>query len=175
VTVTALWLRDAYVIPRYLSFLLVPAFVVVSTGAASILGRLNTRPALLRTVVCVVVLGVLAFRFAVVAPDVVALPREANRDAAEIIRDGSPSTPVLAYMRNPQNLRFYLARPVEELGPRTVSTHVCARLVAVYYVFQDFALNEKAVPCLDRPGVVLHRFRQYARGTMYVWWVPPQA
>ena len=175
VTVTALWLRDAYVIPRYLSFLLVPAFVVVSTGAASILGRLRTRPAMLRTVVCVVVLGVLAFRFAVVAPDVVALPREANRDAAGVIREGLPSTPVLAYMRNPQNLTFYLGRPVEELGPGAAATRVCAQLVPVYYVFQDFALEDEAVPCLDRPGVVLHRFPQYARGTMYVWWVPPQA
>ena len=97
------------------------------------------------------------------------------RSMARWCRESPPSTPVLAYMRNPQNLSFYLGRSVEELGPGTVARRVCGRLVPVYYVFQDFALEEETVPCLDRPGVVLHRFRQYARGTMYVWWVPPQA
>jgi hypothetical protein len=121
------------------------------------------------------VVVVLGFRFAVVAPDVVAYPREANRDAANVTRDSPASTPVLAYMRNPRNLTFYLGRPVEELRPGEVATRVCDQRVPVYYVFQDFALEREAVPCLDRPGVVQHRFRQYARGTMYVWWVPPQA
>ena len=174
-TVVLLWAEAAYVIPRYLSFLLVPLFMVVATGSAAILARVAARPLLLRTAVCLVVIGVLAVRFATLAPDVVGLPREANRDAADVTRESLASTPVLAYMRNPQNLSFYLGRPVEELGPGSAATRVCDTLVPVYYVFQDFALESQTVPCLDRPGVVLHRFRQYARGTMYVWWVPGQA
>ena len=70
-------MAQAYIVPRYLSFLLVPLFILVATGAASILGRITKREAPLRTVVCVAVLVALAVRFAVVAPDVVGLPREA--------------------------------------------------------------------------------------------------
>ena len=49
------------------------------------------------------------------------LPREAHRDAAEVIARGSPTTPVLAYMRNPGNLVFYLKRPVEDLEAEDVA------------------------------------------------------
>ena len=47
-----------------------------------------------------------------------------------------------------RTLRFYLGRPVEELGPGTVATTVCGQSRPVYYVFQDFALEEETVPCL---------------------------
>ena len=118
VTVVTLWIAQAYVIPRYLSYLLVPLFILLATGAASILSRITERRAVLRTVVCLVVLVVLAVRFAIVAPDVVALPREAHRDAAEVIQRRGTSTPVVAYMRNPGNLAFYLDRPVLAPEPR---------------------------------------------------------
>src|SRR5262245_42335664 len=54
VTVTVLWLEHAYVIPRYLSFLLAPWFILLATGAAEILRRVPARPALARTVICLV-------------------------------------------------------------------------------------------------------------------------
>ena len=76
-------------------------------------------------------------------------------------------------MRNPRDLSFYLERPVEELRSEEVAQRVCGRSGGVYYVFQDFALRHETVPCLSRPGVISHRFQQYARGTMFVWWVPP--
>lgn len=173
-TVIALWASSAYVIPRYLSFLLVPLFVLVATGAASIFERLRVQPALLRTVACLVVIVVLVGRFAAVAPDVVALPREAHRNAADAIASRTgPSTPVLAYMRNPWNLAFYLDRPVVDLDSADVSRAVCNARSAVVYVMQPFALDEVEVPCLDRPGVRHVRFKQYARGgEMNVWFVP---
>jgi hypothetical protein len=174
VTVVVLWIGQAYVIPRYLSYLLVPSFVLVATGAASILGRMTRRPALLRTVVCLVVILLLAVRFAQIAPDVVALPREANRDAAEVIEAHGTSTTVLTYMRNPQNLAFYLGRSVEDLRDADIARVVCGQSTAVFYVMQPFALDDVAVPCLGRPGVEHYRFRQYARGDeMNVWFVPP--
>ncbi len=174
VTVVTLWIAQAYVIPRYLSYLLVPLFILLATGAASILSRITERRAVLRTVVCLVVLVVLAVRFAIVAPDVVALPREAHRDAAEVIQRRGTSTPVVAYMRNPGNLAFYLDRPVLAPDRANVAARVCEREDAVFYVFQPFALEDVVVPCLDRPGVEHQRFRQYARGgEMNVWFVPP--
>lgn len=174
VTVLFLWIGDAYVIPRYLSFLLVPLFVAVASGAASILGRVNTRPALLRTVVCLVVIGVLAVRFATLAPDVVALPREAHRDVAEVIENGPAEAPVFAFMRNPTNLAFYLGRPVGDLPASSVARTVCGQARDVYYVFQPLDRKVLPVPCLTRPGVRHEAFRQYTRGgEMDVWLVPP--
>ncbi len=45
-----LWIAQAYVIPRYLSYLLVPLFVLLATGAASTLGRVARRDALVPSV-----------------------------------------------------------------------------------------------------------------------------
>jgi hypothetical protein len=174
-SILVLWVTDAYVIPRYLSFLLVPWFVVMATGAATLLSGLGQRRAPVRTVLCLIVLAVLATRFAVLAPDVVALPREANRDAARVIDEGGKSTPVIAYMRNPGNLVFYLERPVDEPEPEALVASVCDRDVSVYYVVQPFSLDAVEVPCLERSGVEHHGFRQYARGDeMNVWFVPPE-
>jgi hypothetical protein len=175
VTVLVLWATHAYVIPRYVSFLLVPLFMLVATGGASILARITSRGAPIRTVVCLAVIVVLAVRFAAIAPDVVELPREAHRDAARVIESQAPSTtPVLAYMRNPTNLAFYLDRPVEALDAVDVRARVCRQESAVVYAMQPFALEDVSVPCLSRPGVQHYRFRQYARGDeMNVWFVPP--
>jgi hypothetical protein len=174
-TVVALWLGRAYVIPRYLSFLLVPLLILLASGMASIFARIPTRPAIFRTVVCLVVIGVLAIRFATVAPDVIRLPREANEDAAAIIlSSGPPTIPVLAYMRNPRNLAYYLGRPVRSLDASDVVGRVCRGREAVAYVMQPFGIQPVEVPCLTRTGVQHYRFRQYARGDeMNVWFVPP--
>jgi hypothetical protein len=175
-TVIVLWIAQAYVIPRYLSYLLVPLFVLVATGAASILGRVAKREAVLRTVVCLAVVIVLAIRFAVLAPDVVALPREANRDAAEVVDARATPTPVLAYARNPQNVAFYLGRPVHDLRGTDVAVVVCSQARTVFYVVQPFTLEDVDLPCLDRAGVEHHHFRQYARGgETDVWLVPPRS
>lgn len=176
-TILALWIVQAYVIPRYLSYLLVPLFVLLATGSSSILGRIRTRRTAFRTIACLVVLGTLAVRFATTAPDVVRFPREAHRDAAEVIlRAGTAASPVLAYMRRPANLEFYLGRPVVDLEPDEVADSVCGSERDVFYVMQPFALDNVAVPCLDRIGVRHYRFRQYARGgEMNVWFVPRRA
>jgi hypothetical protein len=127
-----------------------------------------------RTIACVAVIAVLALRFVVVAPDVVGLPREAHKDAAQVIQQtGAATAPVLAYMRHPSNLAFYLGRPVVDLERDDVAARVCGGDGDLFYVMQPFALDEVDVPCLDRGGVQHYRFRQYARGgEMNVWFVP---
>jgi hypothetical protein len=173
-TIVVLWFAQAYVIPRYLSFLLVPLFVLLATGMAEIFARLRQRPAVIRTVASLVVIGVLAIHFATIAPDVMRLPREANADAAAVILSGSPKIPVLAYMRNPRNLEYYLGRPVRSLDPSEVAGRVCRSRTTVFYVMQPFGIKAVNVPCLTRNGVQHHRFEQYARGDeMNVWLVPP--
>jgi hypothetical protein len=173
-TVVVLWVQQAYVVPRYLSFLLVPLFVLVATGAAAILERVGTRPALLRTTACVVVIGLLAVRFVVIAPDVVALPREAHRDAAEVVHAGPPGVPVYAYIRHASNLEFYLGSPVQVVDSRDIEERVCGASRPVFLVEQPFDHDPIHLSCFDRTGVEPTAFRQYARGdVMNVWLVPP--
>jgi hypothetical protein len=175
-TIVVLWLSQAYVIPRYLSYLLVPLFVLVATGMASLLARVRSRPAILRTVAGLVVLTVLAIRFVAIAPDVMRLPREANRDAARVVLAREPQVAVLIYMRNPQNLEYYLERPAVELTPDEVVTRVCSGTEIVAYVTQPFGIPSVEVPCLSRAGTEHHRLEQYARGDeIDVWFVPPQS
>ena len=174
-TVVALWIGEAYVIPRYLSYLLAPLFIILATGGAASLRELGKRRAVVGPVVCLVAIGLLTARFVMVAPDVVGLPREANRDAAAVIEEGPPGVPVLAYMRNAaMNLGFYLDRPVVELEEQKVEARVCRQRRPVFYVEQLDALEPVEVPCLSRSGArdtVLH---QYARGKkISVWLVPP--
>jgi hypothetical protein len=173
-TVVVLCVARASVVPRYLSYLLVPLLVLVATGMAAILERSNTRPALLRTVASLVVIGLLAVRFVITAPDVVRLPREAYKDVAAIIDREGPLT-VFAYVRNREGLEYYLDRPVQQLQQAdAVAASVCERHETVAYVMQPYALRPAAVPCLGRIGVRHYRFAQYARGDeMNLWLVPP--
>ena len=173
-TVVVLWLADAYVIPRYLSYLLVPLFVLIATGMASLLGGRVSRWAVVPVVAGVAVLALLAVRFVTLAPDVLRLPREANRDAAEVVLSREPPMPVLAYMRNPRNLEHYLERPVVELRFEDVARRACTSRELVAYVTQPFGIPAVDVPCLSRRGVAHRRFEQYARGDeMNVWLIPP--
>jgi hypothetical protein len=173
-TILVLWLGRAYIVPRYLSYLLVPLLVVLATGIAAIFERFPSRPAIVRTVASIVVLGLLAARFVVLAPDVARQPREAYKDTAAVIEREDPVT-VFAYVRNPEGLEHYLGRPVRRLQQAAeVAATVCGSPESVAYVMQPFALAAVKVPCLSRPGVRRFRFEQYARGDeMSVWLVPP--
>jgi len=174
-TVVVLWLAEAYVIPRYLSYLLVPLFVAAATGLTAITSRGLSGATVVPAVVVVVLAAALGLRFVVLAPDVMRFPREANRDAARAVLGADPPPArVLAYMRNPRNLEHYLGREVESLDVNDVVERVCGGPVTLAYVTQPFTLATVDVPCLARDGVVHHRFEQYARGgEMNVWIVPP--
>ena len=171
-TTVVLWLGRAYVIPRYVSFLVVPIFVLLASGGASVLGRVTSRPAILRTIVCALAIGILAVRFVTIAPDVVRLPREAGRDAADFIDAEAPATtPVFAYMHLPESLSFYLDRPLHAVRAST-AYRVCEH-GPVVYVVEPFTFEAPDLPCLKRRGARLQRFRQYARGgEIDVWLLP---
>jgi hypothetical protein len=173
-TVVVLWIIGAYTVARYLSFLLVPLFILLASGASTILAGIPRRRALVRTAVCLVAIAALAVNFSSFAPDVVRLPREANRDAAELIDARTPpTTPLYASIRDPNGLEFYLDRPVHVLVVSDVAGRVCNSARPLVYVMQPHAITPVDVPCLSRPGVEHHRFAQYARGgEINVWFVP---
>jgi hypothetical protein len=174
-TVLFLWIGDAYVIPRYLSYLLVPSFVLLASGTAAVLERLRTQPAVARTLVAFAALGLMIVNFGATVPDVVRFPREANADAAAIVApEGLPASRVLVYARRPENIAFYLGRPVSALESKAIVRRVCGSREPVAYVEQLFALPAVDVPCLERDGIRHYRFEQYARGgETNVWLVPP--
>jgi hypothetical protein len=175
-SILVLWVGHAYVIPRYLSFLLVPLFILLATGGSSVLHRFVRREATLRGLVCIAALAALAINFARVAPTVVRLPKEATRDAARVIQaQASPTTPVLTRLHLPEGLVFYLGRPVHPLGRADAAARVCGSPVEVAYVMQPFLLDPVDIPCLSRRGVTHVRLEQYARGDeIDVWLVPPR-
>jgi hypothetical protein len=175
-TILVFWATQTYVFTRFLSYLLVPSLMLAATGASFILVRPpGRRPAILRSLVCVVAIALLAARFVTIAPDDVRLPREANRDAAEFIdQQSSRKSLVLVYTLLPEGLAFYLDRPIQPLTESTVARRVCSAAQPIVYVMQPMTIKLVDVPCLDRAGVRRGRFRQYARGgEIDVWFVPP--
>ena len=176
VTIAALWLGDAYAAPRYLSFLLVPLFMLLASGAAAVLRQIPARKAIVRAGVCLVGITALAVHFATAAPNVVRLPREANREAAGVIESRTPHTvPVYASLRDAPGLDFYLDRPFEVLHAADVVARVCESKGPLVYVMQPWAIALVEVPCLERGGVEHYRFEQYSRGgEINVWVVPSE-
>jgi len=174
-TVAVLWIAQTYTVPRYLSYLLVPGFMLLASGMAHVFGAIGLRRVTLRTLVGFVVLVLLAVRFVTLSPDIVLLPRVAHRDAADAVRRSLPANaPVFAYMHTPSSLAFYLGWPVRAVRPPDVAASVCRNPERVAYVMQPFSIRPVVVPCLHRDGVVHYVFRQYARGgEMNVWIVPP--
>lgn len=176
VTVVAIWIARVYAVPRFLSFLLVPLFMLVASGAASILARLASRPPLVRTLLALSTVVVLVFVFTPAALEVARLPREANKDAAQVIRaEAPPSARVYPYMVHPRTLAYYLDTPLERRPTQDDVPQLCSNVEPFVLVEQPWVLPPLRVPCLARPGVQHYRFEQYARGDeINVWLVPPQ-
>jgi hypothetical protein len=174
-TLLVVWVTRLFLVPRFVSFLLVPLFVLLASGVADVLGRIPTRPAWARTVVALLVLAILSLQFVDAAERIARLPREAQKDvAAFIAREGPDGAPVLAYTHRPQGLSFYLGRPVVALEADEVEAEVCGRDETVVYV--TYKLEPVEVSCLSRVGVRGTRFDHYARGeATTVWFVPPAA
>jgi hypothetical protein len=175
-TVVAFWATGTYLVPRFLSFLLVPLFMLLATGAAAVIAGIRTRPAPIRTVAAVATFGVLVFQFGELVVNVTRFPRDSTQDAARTIEGlVSPSTPVLAHVPYPHDLAYHLGRPVRHVATSWEAQLVCKSDRQVVYVDQPFLLPEAPLPCHERAGVRHRRLRQYARGgRIDVWLVPPR-
>jgi hypothetical protein len=164
-----------YVVPRYASFLLVPSFLLLATGCATILERLRERPLLARTALVLGLIALLAVAFPANALRVTGLPREAHKDVARLIEsETKPSTTVYLVAPQPDDLRFYLTRRVASLTSPGAA-RICAQNADIVFVEQRWRVPAVDVPCLDRAGVRHEVFEQYARGGhIDVWFIPPK-
>ena len=174
-TVLAFWVTGTYVVPRFLSFLLVPLFVLVATGSASILTRLSDGRVGVRTVVVAVTFGAVAFLSVPLFVDISRLPRDSTREAALSINDVVPAaTPVYAHVPYPLDLAFHLGRPVTGVWSAAEANVVCSSDRLAVYVAQPFLVPQADVPCTRREKARHERFEQYARGQeIDVWIIPP--
>lgn len=173
-TVLVFWSTGTHVVPRFLSFLLVPLFLLVATGSASVLTRLRTRPAPFRTVVVVVLVAILALQLGALVWNVSRFPRDATAAAAEQIRRSvPPSTPVIAHVPYPLDLAHFLDRPVKSAWTDAEARQACDIERRVVYVEQPYLVPRATLPCLNRADVRHYRFHQYARGGRIDIWIVP--
>jgi hypothetical protein len=174
-TVAVVWMTRTHVAPRFFSFLLLPLFVLLATGAAVIIARFagSGRP-IVRTTLAVCLMAFAGLEFAEHMSRVARLPREAVREAAEVIRSRAPaSTPVVTYVPYPRDLEHYLGRPVDSSLTPTEAVRVCELPEPAIYVSQPWILLPATIPCLRRDGVRHYRVEQYARGgEINVWFIP---
>lgn len=165
------WAARLYLSTRFVSYLLVPLFVLLASGCAYVLS--HPRRARARSVLAVATLALAVVAFATAGRPVLRLPREAHRDAAELVREQGRGDRVLAYMLRPRDLDFYLDAPFRTLEPGDVVSSVCAADRDVVYVTQPYGVPRVSLPCLQRPGVRHRRLEQYAAGDQIdVWFVP---
>lgn len=173
-TLLAIWVTRIYLSPRFVSYLLVPLFILMASGAAHLLRAGSGVRAWLRAALALTMLGLTVVAFVSESVPILTLPREAHRDAIDVVRQDGSETPVLAYTYHPSDLEFYLGRPVQALAQADIATRVCRADTTVFYVNQPFGANLVTPPCSSRPGVRHWRFDQYARGERIdVWSVPP--
>jgi hypothetical protein len=175
-TFLVVWVARLYVAQRFVSYLLVPALIVLVTGGVTLVERARARGPVVRvpvTAVAVLAVGLMAYVFWLHASVESRYPREAHREAASFIRTNATGARVAAYMAQPEDLEYYLARSVMQLErPGDVTRVVCDRhrdaLVLVVQIYQREQLTGE---CLQ--GGRHERFRQYARGGAIDIWILP--
>jgi hypothetical protein len=175
-TLLVVWVARLYLSPRFVSYLLVPLFILAASGAAHVLGRRPKGLGVLQVAVVVGVLALAAFQFVPAAVSVTTLPREAHRDAVALIRTTvDRSTPVYTNTFRPADLEFYLGRPVRPVSTPDEVRDLCRRDETVVLVEQPYGVALLDLPCAGRAGVRRYRFEQYAEGEeITVWLVPPR-
>ena len=169
-TTFALWATDTRIAPRFLSFLLVPLFMLVATGVSSAFTGTRTPGRSVVSVVALVVLGLFAVRAAELVPDVVRLPREAHRDAAHLIEErAEPEARVFVLAHQPDDLAHYLDRPASVVDG-DAAKQVCQPVGPAVFVLQPYRVAPVQLPCLHETGVRRYSFRQSTRGDAILVW-----
>jgi hypothetical protein len=175
-TVTAFWITGTNVVPRFFSFLLVPLFILVATGSASIVARARTGQARLRAALVGVTFATIVLLAIPYMRDVPRLPRDSGSEAALTIRRVVPSsTPVFAHMAYPHDLSFHLGRSVRPVWSPSEAIQVCRADGLAVYVHQPYLVPAANVPCTRRRGARRHHFEHYARGQGIDVWIIPAA
>lgn len=107
-TFVFVWATRLHLLPRFVSFLLVPLFILLASGTAHVLGRRARRRPGIRALLALTTLAVVVAASASSTNQVMRFPNEAHKDAAAVIAEiAPPTTPVLAYVPRPLDLAFY--------------------------------------------------------------------
>jgi hypothetical protein len=176
-TVTIVWVTGTYAVPRFFSFLLVPLLMLFASGIAVTFERVAAnRRVGVRSVVAVLLVGVVVLLAAPNMWRMATLPRDAARDVATAIREhASRSAPVLAYVPYPHDIEFFLGRRVQLVRTPGELESMCSHEEEVVFVSHLWLLPPVDVPCTARAGTRHFTFRQYARtGRIDVWFIPPK-
>ena len=178
-TVIAFWFTGTYVVPRFFSFLLVPLFMLVASGSATVLGRvLDASAAPLRTT-AVGLAGRSAY-LPLPPPHCCSTCRFSREmpDATLPTRSVSWSRPRLQCSltsRIRTIFEFHLGRAVTASWSPAEARKVCASETLAVYVDQPYLVPPASVSCTKRAGTRHYRFEQYARGRRIDLWVIPPA
>ena len=172
-TLFFVWATRLYLAPRFVSYLLVPLFMLLATGTARLLQVHGLRPRA-GVLVAMVTIAVAAAAFVGSASQLLRFPAEAWKEASTVIdASSSADAPVVAQVSRPEGLRYYLARPVRRLYPTEVVAAVCRADREIVYVTHAYEVQPVAVPCLGRSGVRFHRLSQHSYGGHVSLWVVP--
>jgi hypothetical protein len=173
-TLICIWAARLYLEPRFVSYLLVPLFMLLASGTAHVTIHAASRRSGIRALIVMTTVTVALAAFAGSAALIMRLPGEAWKDAASVIETSAPpDAPVLAHVSHPLGLAFYLEAPVEALQTSEVRSRVCGNRRTVVYVMQPYNIEPLVVPCLRREGVRFYRLRQHSRGGEINVWVVP--
>ena len=176
-TVFVFWITETRIVPRFSSFLLVPLLILLATGCAAVVARLSSKPARVRTVALVALVGYIAFTSIPLVASVPRSRRDSLREVAAVIREQSTLAPVYADMPYSFDLEFHLGRAVTPvLSPVDIAA-ACTSSGTAVLVTQPWIREPLTLPdCVERPGTRHYHFEQYARGgKSEVWIIPPAA
>ena len=176
-TILGFWVTDTRIVPRFFSFLLVPIFMLVASGSATLLQPLRRARPTVRSAVALATLLALTLVAVPHLFTVTRQPREALREAATAVDElGPATTPVFAYVPHPNDLEFHLGRAVLRPRTPTAAQRVCMEPGDAILVVQPWVLEPAQFPCTKRTGTRHIRLEQYARGdAIDVWLIPAAA
>jgi hypothetical protein len=179
-TYAMLALGRMYVESRFVSYLLVPLLILVAVGVARLVAALRTsRPPIRLVGATALALGFMWLGAVFVTSALLATtyPFEAFKEAAAAIDEFSPTGTVVVNVLHPDDLRFYLKRPIVTASPQHLQQLVCRRTTnELVYVEQPFRTPHVNLGCLERAGATHKRVRQYTRGDRIdVWFLPARS
>jgi hypothetical protein len=175
-TYVVLWLARLYVETRFLSYLLVPILVLIAVGASRLVRALPASRPLVRLAGTALIAGGVVWLGAVfVTSGLLATryPFEAYKGAAAAVEKLPPNAVVVANLPHPDDLRYYLDRPIVTLPAGRLEHAVCRPTrTGLIYVEQPFRTPHIDLSCLRRVGATRERLVQYTRGDRIdVWFV----
>jgi hypothetical protein len=179
-TFLALTISRFYVEERFVSYLLVPLFVIAAFGLNDLATARTTGMRVFSVSYAAVAAGIALLVFAFFAIQHARLPREANREAAAAVTQALSrgARPVVLNTHHADDLVYYMGVvPLRKVVSSRLESYLCTETtkMGVIFVQQPYGVNPVDTACLMRLGASRHVFRQTDRGRrITVWAVPPR-